>query len=390
MTWTTRGRYVALGVALAGGLAYHAAALQGQQAPTPAQSIAAGSSVYGAKGCSGCHAINGIGGTVGPDLAHISAPSLASLVAALWNHLPRMADQLRTAGRSAPHFEPWEAANLMAFLFWAAAWTPPGDTARGRELYTSRHCILCHRVGNVGGVIGPALDGLRNVASPIDLASDLWNHAPTMAEEMRTRGVERPVLSGRDIDDLLAFFGVGSGALPVEGVYALGGNADEGHRLFRSKGCVRCHRAGGEGGTVGPNLTAVAPRAPTDFVAAMWNMSGPMLAAMRSAKIEIPRLSGAEMADLVAFLGSLQYSAGSGSVARGQRVVAAGGCNACHGKTAASLSRAPALGVRGAVIAALWNHIGRPPDSLRRFLRPLTAEQTADLMAYLESRERGP
>ena len=214
MTWMTRGSFVAFAAVVAGGLAGHPSQLRAQGAPTPAQSIAAGSRVYGEKGCSGCHAINGVGADIGPDLAHISAPSLASLVAALWNHLPKMADRMRTAGHTAPHFEPWEAANLMAFLFWAAAWTPPGDTVRGRELFTSRHCILCHRVGNEGGVIGPALDGLRAVASPIDLAADLWNHAPAMAEQMRARGVARPTLSGRDIDDLLAFFGVGSGDLP--------------------------------------------------------------------------------------------------------------------------------------------------------------------------------
>lgn len=388
MTWMTRGSFVAFAAVVAGGLAGHPSQLRAQGAPTPAQSIAAGSRVYGEKGCSGCHAINGVGADIGPDLAHISAPSLASLVAALWNHLPKMADRMRTAGHTAPHFEPWEAANLMAFLFWAAAWTPPGDTVRGRELFTSRHCILCHRVGNEGGVIGPALDGLRAVASPIDLAADLWNHAPAMAEQMRARGVARPTLSGRDIDDLLAFFGVGSGDLPREAVYALGGSSEEGRRLFRTKGCVRCHRAGGEGGSVGPNLTAVAPRAPTDFAAAMWNMSGSMLAAMRSAGITIPRLTGAEMADIVAFLGSLEYGAGSGTAARGLRAAAAGGCNACHGKSAPALSQVHVQGVRGAVIAALWNHVGRPSDSLQRYVRPLTAAQTADLMAYLESRER--
>jgi len=388
MMWTMRCRFAAFAAVLVWGLPGYATTLRAQQAPTPAQSIAAGSRVYGAKGCSGCHAINGIGGDIGPDLARISAPSLASLVAALWNHLPKMADRMRATGHETPHFEPWEAANLMAFLFWAAAWTPPGDTARGRALFTSRHCILCHRVGNEGGVIGPALDGLRAVASPIDLAADLWNHAPAMAEEMRTRGVARPTLSGRDIDDLLAFFGVGNGDLPREAVYALGGSPAEGRGLFRTKGCVRCHRAGGEGGSVGPNLTAVAPRAPTDFAAAMWNMSGPMLAAMRSAGITIPRLTGAEMADLVAYLGSLEYGAGSGRAARGVRAAVAGGCDACHGKSAPALSQVRVQGVRGAVIAALWNHVARPSDSLQRYARPLTAAQTADLMAYLESRER--
>ncbi len=383
------GGFVGVTLALAAGVTGSPRILAAQDVPTTAQNIAAGSAVYGAKGCSECHAIQGIGGHVGPDLAHISAPSLASLVSALWNHLPQMADRLATAGRPAPHFEPWEAADLMAFLFWAAAWTPPGDSARGLELYTSRKCIVCHRVGNVGGVLGPALDGLREVASPIDLAADLWNHAPAMAEEMRRRGIVRPALTGRDIEDLLAFFGVGGKGLPREAVYVLGGSADAGRRQFQAKGCVRCHQAGGQGGTVGPNLTAVAPRQPADFAAAMWNMGTGMLQAMRSAGIAAPQLTGAEMADIVAYLGSLQYLAGAGSAARGTRVAASAGCSGCHGTSAPALSRLPPLAVRGAAIAALWNHVSLPADSLKRAWRSLTAAETADLMAYLQSRGRG-
>ncbi|UCE79881.1 MAG: c-type cytochrome [Nitrospiraceae bacterium] len=36
--------------------------------------------------------------------------------------------------------------------------------------------------------------------------------------------------------------------------------AGKGKELFRSKGCIRCHSFKGEGGNIGPDLTAVANR----------------------------------------------------------------------------------------------------------------------------------
>ena len=364
--------------------------LGGQDVPTPAQSIAAGSRVYGAKGCNGCHAINGIGETVGPDLGRLGAPSLAAVVAALWNHLPEMAARIEAGAMPAPRLEFWEAADLVAFLFWAAAWTPPGDAQAGRALFTSRQCILCHRAAGEGGVLGPALDGLRQRTSAIDLAAALWNHAPIMGAEMRAQRVPRPMLTGHEINDLVAFFGTRGDDIPSEPVHALAGRADVGERLFRTKGCLRCHRAGREGGSVGPDLTAVAPRDPSDFAAAMWNKGGRMLDAMRVAGIAIPQLTGAEMADLVAYLGTLQYVAGAGSESRGRQAVAAGGCTGCHARGAPPLSQVAGQASRGAAIAALWNHVALAADSLRKSWRPLTAPQVADLMAYLEAGGRRP
>lgn len=358
-----------------------------QDVPTRSQSISAGSRVYGTKGCAACHAINGIGGTEGPDLAHLSARSLAAVVTALWNHLPQMAERFAEGGAAAPRLDAWEAADLVAFLFWAGSATPSGSPGVGRELFSSRQCIVCHRVGNAGGVLGPALDGSRAWMSGIDLAAALWNHAPAMSAEMRARRIPPPSLTRQDIEDLVAFFGSAGQEAPLASVHALGGEADRGRELFRERGCVRCHRAGGQGGSAGPDLTAVAPRDPVAFAAAMWNKAASMVGAMEAAGITVPRFSGAEMADLVAYLGTLQYFADAGSAARGRATVGAAGCAGCHGRAAPALS---GLRSRGAVIAALWNHVSVRPDTLRPAWRRLTVREVADVMAYLETRERRP
>jgi mono/diheme cytochrome c family protein len=372
---------VVVGLGLAG------RSLAAQDVPTPAQSISAGSRVYGTKGCGDCHAVNGIGGTEGPDLAQLSVRSLAGVVTALWNHLPQMAQRFADGGQRPPRLEAWEAADLMAFLFWVGSWTPSGAPEVGRELFSSRQCIVCHRVGTVGGVLGPALDGLGAWASSIDLAAALWNHAPAMAAEMRVQRIARPLLTRREIEDLVAFVGTFGQRPPLEPVRALGGEADRGRLLFRERGCVRCHRAGGDGGSVGPDLTALAPRDPVAFAAAMWNKAATMVGAMQAAGMAVPRFTAAEMADLVAYLGTVQYFADAGSAARGGMTVSAAGCTGCHGHHAPVLA---GRGSRGAVIAALWNHVRLPPEELRQGWRRLTVRQIADLMAYLETQERGP
>jgi mono/diheme cytochrome c family protein len=362
-----------------------AGALAAQDVPTPAQSISAGSRVYGARGCGACHAVNGIGGTEGPDLAHLSARSLAGVVAALWNHLPQMAERFAAGGAPAPKLEAWEAADLVAFLFWAGSRAPAGAADVGRELFTSRQCVLCHRVAEVGGVLGPALDGVW--VSGIDLAAALWNHAPAMGAEMRARRVPQPLLTRQDVEDLVAFFASGEPLPPAEAVHALGGRGERGAVLFRDRGCIRCHRGGSEGGTVGPDLTAVAPRDPVAFAAAMWNKAATMVEAMQAAGVTVPRFTGAEMADLVAYLGRMQYFAEAGSPARGRTTAETAGCTGCHGGAVPVLD---APGNRGAAIAALWNHVTVPPDALRTQWRRLTVGQVADLMAHLETRGRRP
>lgn len=381
---------LSLGLALA--TMFVTANLFAQDMPTPAQSIAAGARVFGAKGCSGCHAINDIGATVGPDLAKITASSLNALIAAMWGHLPQMAERFAASGSTAPQLDPWEAADLMAFLFWAASSTPSGNLAVGKQRFTDKGCVVCHQVDGVGGVLGPRLDGTKARFSSIELAAALWNHAPSMGTEMESRGLQRPTLSGTDLDDLVAFFGATGEAGEPATLHALSGRGDAGGALFRDRGCIRCHRVGGEGNAVGPDLTRVARREPAAFAAAMWNKGPRMMAAMRAADVSVPTLTAADMADLVAYLGTLQYLAGSGSAARGEAAAQAAGCTGCHAVNGRGTGRAgdladmPGITTRAAVIAALWNHVGLPGGTLRDAWKPLGSEQVADLVAFFERR----
>jgi mono/diheme cytochrome c family protein len=224
-------------MALVGGLVSITLAFppQSASAQVPAgrtQSVVAGSRVFGASGCSACHAVNGLGGELGPDLAGSERPkSFYGFAAAMWNHLPEMAAQMRIMGIDRPRLTPWETGDLIAFLLWLDYFDPPGDTATGRELFSERSCILCHQASGMGGVAGPSLDFLSQYGSAVQIATALWNHGPSMSAAMRERGIQRPRFSGPELVDLIAFLKSASGGVPEGSMYVLPGSAEEGRRL---------------------------------------------------------------------------------------------------------------------------------------------------------------
>lgn len=359
----------------------------------PGQSPVAGARVFGAKGCNKCHAINGLGGTVGPDLGKTTRPrSLYDLGAAMWNHLPAMLERMEQLGIQRPRLGADEVGDLIAFLFTVDYFDPPGDPHAGEPLFVDKGCVLCHQVGGVGGVIGPNLDAVASLGSPIAVAAAMWNHGPAMSQAMGARGVPRPAFSDRELIDLVAFL---KSAAPVSmeaPVQAVPGSADEGRRLFALKRCVECHGEPGQGGRVGPDLAErTRGLSLTQFAAAMWNKQPAMARAMAARGIPAPQVSAGEMADLVAYLYSVRYLGGRGDVARGRALVTRKGCTACHalagagGRSAADLSRVRRLDSAAAVIAALWNHglVMRDRGERRGVSWPrLTPEEMADLVAF--------
>ncbi len=371
-------------------------ALRAQDTPTPPQRALAGASVYGAKGCPSCHALNGVGGSAGPDLGRVQgAASVNGFVAAMWNHLPGMAARIRAAGVVPPVLTPWEAADLLAFLAWTNYLSPKGDTAVGRRLFAAKRCIVCHQVEGAGGVIGPALDDLRSRGSPIEMAAALWNHAPEMEMEMRRRGIQRPRLSGAEVNDLFAYLVAVARAERTDPTYVLPGSAEQGATVFTEKSCVRCHAVRGGGGRLGPDLAGLPQRGLAEFAAALWNKAPRMVATMRAQGVAVPRLETAEMADVVAYLAAQRYLAGEGAAGRGPDRLREAGCLTCHALrgSGARLATDLAPGVRNrpraAVIAALWNHVALPDTLVRRRWPVLSAAQIADIAAYLERQETG-
>lgn len=360
-----------------------------QDAPA-VQNAQAGARVFRTAGCIVCHAVGGLGGQIGPDLREVGGErSVFDFGAAMWNHLPQMAAEMRVREIDRPLLSPWETGDLMAFLFWLDYFDVPGDTARGRTLFTQKACVRCHQVRGAGGVVGPNLDHLAAAAAPIQVAAAMWNHGPSMTTMMRERGISRPSFTGRELNDLIAYLEAASPSMPTGPLFVIPGRPAVGRRLFEEKACVECHRAGGRGGTAGPELGADRRyESVVDFAAAMWNKAPRMLPAMRARGIEVPELTPEEMADLIAYLYAGRYFGDAGQSERGRRYVRTKGCLGCHqlegrgGTGAGDLAEARGLDSPAAVIAALWNHVAVVgPDS---GWTGLTAADIADVAAFLQ------
>jgi mono/diheme cytochrome c family protein len=376
---------IACGIMLLAG----AATVTAEPLFSPTQDPLAGSRVFGAKGCARCHAVGGVGATVGPDLGRVARPrTFYDLGAALWNHAGGMAQRMRQLGIARPTLDATEMGDLIAFLFTVDYFDARGDAVAGGKVFADKRCIACHQVGGTGGVVGPSLDADRVYESPIALAAAMWNHGPQMAEAMRARGIARPVFKGSELRDLIAFVSATPGPTGARqaAVVALPGRVDEGRRLYADKRCASCHD-----GSVAPDLAQrAANRSLVDFAAAMWNKAPVMADAMRKRNVPVPQLSAAEVADLVAYLYSVRYFAGSGDPRNGVKVVAAKGCLDCHalhgerGKRAPDLARATSPRTPAGVMSALWNHSfiagGERAGAAWPSLRP---EEVADVIAYL-------
>ncbi len=365
----------------------------------PTQDPLAGERVFDAKGCVKCHAVRGVGGKVGPDLARTPRPrTFYDLAAALWNHAPKMAARMRQLGIARPQLDAPESGDLAAFLFTLSYFDPKGNAATGRRLFTEKRCVVCHRVGERGGTVGPRLDGLKQFGSPIYLATTMWNHGPQMAERMEREKVVRPIFAGSELVDLIAYINAASAKSTLSPLYVLPGRTDVGGRLFVEKRCVECHPLGRADDSVAPNLTERAlHRSLTEFAAAMWNKAPKMMEAMKTRAVPVPHLKPEEMADIVAFLYSTRYFKQAGDPRNGVIVATNKGCLTCHGlygergKVAGDLNAAPGVDTPAGVLSALWNHSFIAEGKLERETTSwptFRGEEMADLVAYLRSLKR--
>jgi mono/diheme cytochrome c family protein len=230
------------------------------------------------------------------------------------------------------------------------------------------------------------------------VAAAMWNHGPEMAAAMKAKGIARPTLQPGELLDLIAYV-VGAARDPGgETSQVVPGTPERGEKLFAERHCASCHAVNGKGGRVGPDLgTAGHHVSLTAFAARMWNHGPAMWAKMKERGLEVPKLSGQDVADVLAYLFTAHYFDQQASAARGGTLVRDRGCTACHSvrgegaKTAADLTASTVVGSPAALIAAMWNHGPRmesKAESAAVAWPVLRGQDLADIGAFLGAQSR--
>ncbi len=183
---------------------------------------------------------------------------------------------------------------------------------------------------------------------------------------------------------LIAFCGA-AGASGIEA------DARRGAAVFERQRCTTCHAATGKSTGTAPNFERRFDRnyTPAGVASRMWNHAPRMWAAIGEAKIDIPRLTEVDAADLFAFFYARGFFEQRGDGARGERVFQ-GKCSRCHAERGPGkpLSRWKSLADSVELVERLWNHSPEMVQALDARKKPwpeLTPAELTDLLVYVQS-----
>lgn len=164
-----------------------------------------GEALYRKKRCVECHAIRGHGGKVGPDLGIKLTGSLMRITGSMWNHGPEMWAEMAKRGIEVPSLSTEEMSDLISYLYFFQFIDPPADARRGRVVYSEKGCSACHGAPAVAKGAAPDLTAVKELGTPLDIITEMWNHASAMEEMMLQQDLAWPVLKGGEMADLIAY-----------------------------------------------------------------------------------------------------------------------------------------------------------------------------------------
>jgi len=225
---------------------------------------------------------------------------------------------------------------LLAICFLSSALiaqdlNPPLDQWQGRQVFQAKGCVKCHAVYGEGGKIGPDLGERKFYGSYLRLAGIMWNHFPQMYAAMQKAGVSWSEFTDREMSELITY---------LMYIRYLGepGNEYRGKKLLQSKSCIKCHKFGGVGGDLGPDISQIKEyMSPLLLVEALWNHGPQLMEIFEQKKIKRPEFLDDEVVDLAVAIRSYMSPTkvpaeafALGDAQKGEMVVMNKECKECH------------------------------------------------------------
>ncbi|UCF65847.1 MAG: cytochrome c [bacterium] len=268
----------------------------------------AGKKLLNSKGCVKCHKFGGRGGDIGPDItSELEYLSPIILVETMWNHGPDMMDIFEQNDIKRPQFKNNEIVDIAVAIKAYMSPTnriPPGsydlgDPSNGKILLQEKGCITCHSSRGTGGNLAPDFYSMDFNKSVTEIAGMMWNHAPEMWELMNRENITIPTFKKGEMADIIGYFY----SIKLQDA---SGDEENGKNIVYNRDCLSCHSIKGEGSSIATDLARVDGLDNSLIVVnAMFNHASDMKKRHTEMKLEWPKLSGKDIADLVAYLNAL-------------------------------------------------------------------------------------
>lgn len=222
-----------------------------------------GRQLFESEGCHGCHKLNGVGGSIGPDLTEEGASERSPQW--LENHF--LNPSKVSPGSAMPnfHFTREQARALTYYMlsltsqemgaYYASEPLIPSPQY-GKQLFVEKNCIVCHAIGGVGAKTGPDLLDVTKRHSLEWLDEQLINpqlvypgsSMPEYDLQTDARKALVAFLASATADDAKAILAHNSHIPTPEDAAIAAGQMD-----FARFGCAGCHGTELQGGVPNPN-----------------------------------------------------------------------------------------------------------------------------------------
>ena len=267
----------------------------------------------------------------------------------------------------------------------------PGNLMKGVKLFVKKGCIKCHSIKGKGGRVGPDLGRVEIEGSAFDIAALIWNHIPYMIEKANRGAILWPRFSESEISDIIGY-------LYYIEYFDDPGDPKIGEKLFKEKGCIKCHAVKGRGGKIGPPLDRFSKEVSPIFMAqSMWNHGPEMDRIMKKMGIKRPVFKGNELRDLLAYVKEKEVKRvfiSPGDINKGKELFSKKGCIRCHPIKGKGGMVAPDLGKRSKelkqslnrIASILWNLSPKMWKEMKKRGIPYPrfyGREMADVIAYL-------